>query len=433
MPNSALNPGQAVVEYELIVPNSPSIVLNKGTVNHDHSSLVDTIYGICVYSHRIHTLNTDFVDKQIKKAMAAGTPRLRFRLGVGDPSNMFWLPWQEHIITAFSAMLESVSDQAGHVIEIETQDLQFALSRGGKTAAHKGTISKIVTGIAESYGFSKSVIESTAGEGAYVQSFMDDLQFVRTRMIKRSRNDKGRGNFLFYFKDNTLHFHSPDYQADIHNIVYYQANSAALTQVDHSQKLLDLGVAGTQVIGYDPYTGNVLVSQSDPSKALRLADSIYDYSKLGAALQMPYHLSTNFAQEAEVIGQNTYEHTRSTTFDLMLEVDKTIQIRHGDFVNMVIAPSDSKASPWSGFYLVAEARHIVQKGSVRSFYRLKRGEIRKSLVNLTSVRSEDILVIEQNAPGQDLNVSEVKNSQRTKGAGSLASDGRLFLTVQQPG
>jgi hypothetical protein len=431
MPNPSSNNGQAIVEYELLVPNSRPVILTPGIVNHEHSALVETVYGLCAYSHRLRTLNTDFADVQMKEAMAAGTPRIRFRLGYGTPESMFWLPWQEHIVTFFSAILESVGDQAGHTIEMQTQDLQVLMARSTRFESRKGTISKIVQEIASAYEFGENVIETTTGEGLYVQSAMDDAEFIRKRMIRRARNDKGRGNYLFYFKDNALHFHSPDYQGELHTVSYFQSNGAALTQVDHSQKLLDRGVGGTSVLAYDPYSGQTSVAASEPAHALRLADSIYDYSKTGANVKIPYHMSTNFAQEAEIIGQNTYEHARSSTLNLNLEVDKTIQIRHGDFINLLVTPSDSKASPWSGFYLVTEVRHVIQKGSVRSVYVLARGEIRKSLVNLTSQRDE-ILVIEQEAPGQSLNVGELKSSQRTKGAGNLAADGRLFATVQSP-
>lgn len=432
MPNETNN-GQAIVEFVLLVPNGRPLNLNTGVVSHEESALVETVYGFCVYNHRLRTQSTDFVDNQLKAAMAGGTPRIRFRLGFGLPDNMFWLPWQEHIVTQWSANLEGIGDQAHHLIELETQDLQFLLTRNSNVAARKGTVSSIVTAIAESHGFAENVIETTKGEGLYIQSFADDADFIRKRMIRRARNDKNRGNYLFYTKDNVLHFHSPDYQAELHRVVYFQTNGAALTQIDPSQKLIDKGVAGTAVIAYDPYSGQTKVIPSDPEKALKLADSIYDFTKASAVLQIPYHLSANFSQEADAIGQNLYEHARGETLKLNLEVDKTIQIRHGDFVNLIVTPSDSKSSPWSGYYLVTELRHVVIKGSVRSVYTLSRGEITKSLANLTTVRSEDILVIEQAAPGQSLNVGELKSSQRTKGAGKIAGNGKLYTTVQPPG
>lgn len=434
MPNSAVNPGQAVVEYELIVPNGKPLVLNSNVVVHVSSVLQDNIFGACVYVHTLRSTNTEFVDNQIKEAMASSIPRLRFRLGVGQPDNTFWLPWQEHIIYHYSAILESVGDQSGHTLEIRTMDYMFLLQRPTETAARKGTVSGIVEGITKEYGLKDVVIEPTTGVGAYIQSYQDHASFIRERMVRRARNDKGRGNYLFYFKDNVLHFHSPDYQADLHNVIYYQANSASLVQSDNSQKLVAQGVDATEMTVYDPYTAKTKVIGSDPQKSLKYADSIYNLSLIpGGKTPLFLHAGPGIPDEGEVIGQNIYESVRANTFVLNLEVQKTIQIRHGDFINLIVTPADKKASPWSGYYLVTSVKHIVQKNAVTSLYTLARGEIKKSLANLTNVNAQDILVFEQEAPGQPLNLPEIKSSQRTKGAGNLAADGRLFATVQSPG
>jgi hypothetical protein len=434
MPNSAVNPGQAVVEYELIIPNKQPVVMNASTVMHVESTLEDNIYGLTTYHHRLRTLDTNFVDVSLKEAMASSAPRMRFRLGVGVPDSMFWLPWQEHIIFSYTAVLESLNEQAGHTVEFQTVDFMYLLSRSIQTTARKGTISKIVADIVTEFGLKAQVIEPTTGIGAYIQTFEDGAQFVRKRMAGRARNDKGRGNFLFYFKDGAIHFHSPDYQSQVHNITYYQANASALAQIDNSQRLLRDGNAGTTTIVYDPYTAKTVVAGSDPTKALKYADSIYNLEDVpGGDVPVFHHVGPGIPEEGQIMGQNIYENARSNTFNLILEVDKTIQIRHGDFINLVIQPSDRKSSTWSGYYLVTSAKHIIQKNAVRSSYTLARGEIKKSLINLTDVRSKDILVIEQEAPGQPLNISEIKSSQRTKGAGNLAADGRLYATVQSPG
>lgn len=433
MDNSAVIPGQAVVEYELIVPGKKSVVLGPSVVVHMESTLEDTIYGVTVYRHRLRTLTTDFVDLQVKEAMASSLPRMRFRLGVGVPDSMFWLPWQEHVIYSYTAVLDSLNEQAGHTVEFQTMDFMFLLSRGVQTSARKGTISKIVTDIFAEFGFKTVVIEPTTGIGAYVQSFQDSATFIRKRMVGRARNDKGRGNYLFYWKDGAVHFHSPDYQSQVHNVLYYQANAAGLAQIDNSQRLVKDGDAGTQMIVYDPYTAKTLVVGSDATKALKYADSIYSLDKIpGRDVPLFHHAGPGIPEEGAIIGQNIYENARGNTFNLILEVDKTIQIRHGDFVNLVVTPSDEKASPWSGYYLVTSAKHAIIKNAVRSVYTLARGEIKKSLTNLTDVREKDILISEQIAPGQALNISEIKSSQRTKGAASLAADGRLYTTVQSP-
>lgn len=426
--------GQAIIDYELAVPDSPPIKLGTGLVNHDQSSLHETVDGICQYVHRLRTLNTDFVDKLIKRSMATGTPLLRCRLGVGVPDSMYWLPWQEHIITDYRASLESINEQSGHLCQITTQDRMYLTTRGTQVVARRGTISSIVADIAAENGFDQTVIEDSPGKGVYVQSYQTDLNFIKRRLVLRARNSNNRGNYVFFVRDNTFHFHSPDYQADLHKLAYYQAPSATLVQMDKSQAMLDNGSAGAQAITYDPYTGNTRVIVSNPEQALKLSDSIYDVSTIpGIQRSIQYHLGINFPQEAEAICQNTYEKARLATYSLKLEVDRFISIRHGDFINIMVTPATSKASPWSGLYYVAGLTHAVQKGTVKSEYRLTRGEITKSLSNFTQVNDGSMLVVnELEAQGQELNISELRSSNKTKGAGNISVNGRLFADVQDP-
>jgi hypothetical protein len=177
-----------------------------------------------------------------------------------------------------------------------------------------------------------------------VQSFEDCAYFIRKRMVARARNDKGRGNYLFFFKDGALHFHSPDYQSEVQKVLYYQANASALAQMDNSQRLLDDGNAGTVMTLYTiptrprPWSRGMI-----PRKSLKYADSIYNIAAIpGVALNMFHHVGPGIPEEGQIIGQNVYEHARGNTFNLILEVDKTIQIPHGDFINLVVTPSDKR-------------------------------------------------------------------------------------------
>jgi hypothetical protein len=253
-------------------------------------------------------------------------------------------------------------------------------------------------------------------------------------MVGRARNDKGRGNYLFYFKDGALHFHSPDYQAQVHNVLYYQANASTWRRSTTASAWCATAWPGRRWLYTIPTRRKTLVANSDPVRALKQADSIYSLEKIpGHDLNIFHHAGPGIPEEGQIIGQNIYENARLGTFNLILEVDKTIQIRHGDFVNLVVTPADEKASPWSGYYLVTSAKHAIIKNAVRSIYTLARGEIQKSLSNLTDVRPSDILISEQAAPGQPLNIPEIRSSQRTKGAASIGADGRFFSTVQSPG
>jgi hypothetical protein len=434
MPSSQLYPGQAVVEYELVVPNNRTLVLSNGIFNHVSTTTIESIYGVCEYKHRVLTTTVDFADKLLKQAMASGTPRLRFRFGVGTPDKMFWLPWQEHVIVGWSGVLESAGDQAGHALDIVTQDYLYLLGRGNIAQAHRGSISTILRTMGNDHGFVAQVIEDTVGEGIYIQTpGCYDVDFVRNRLIPRALNRRNRGNYAFYFKDNAMHFHSPDFQAEVHDVLYYQANSASVVFRDQSQEMLPYGVANTVVVAYNPYTGETKTLQSRSQNALKMASSIYNLAAVPDAQRViRYHTSGNRPEEAEAISQNVYEHARSKTFALNLNVEKMIDIRHGDIVNLVIAPADNKSSPWSGFYLAAEVRHDISKGAVMSSYTLVRGEIGASLANISSTTRQDALVSDLEAPGQSLNVPEIKSSQRTKGAGKISVNGKLYSTVLDP-
>lgn len=433
MPSSQLYPGQAVVEYELVVPNNRTITLSNGILNHVSTTTKESIHGVCEYKHQVLTSTVDFADKLLKQAMASGTPRLRFRFGVGVPDAMYWLPWQEHVIVSWTGILESAGDQAGHALEIVTQDYMYLLNRGNQAHAHRGTIANILRTLANDHGFTAQVIEETVGEGIYIQTpGCYDVDFIRSRLIPRALNRRNRGNFAFYFKDNAMHFHSPDYQAEVHQVLYYQANSSSLVIRDQSQEMLESGNSSVVVVAYNPYTGETKAITNRPNNALKLASSIYNLAIPNAQRAVRYHNSGNRPEEAEAICQNIYEDARFNTFALTLSVEKMIDIRHGDLLNLVVTPADNKSSPWSGFYLVTDVSHDIAKGSVHSRYTLMRGEIGASLANTTFVNSQDALVSELEAPGQTLNVPEIKSSQRTKGAGKISVNGKLYSTVLDP-
>lgn len=430
MPNEE---GQAVVEYQLVVPDIEPVTLGAHSISHVDSTFEDTVYGTGRQQHKLVINNIEFVDDMLKRAMATGTPRLRTRLGVGAPQSMYWLPWQEHLILSYSASLESGGEHAGHVANIVTEDGMRILARGSTTRAHKGTVSKIVNDIATEVGIKNVVIEPTVGEGIYIQSLMSNFDFIRTRMTNRARNDKGRGSYLFFFKDNALHFHSPDYQPEFHDLSYSQSNNTALTLFDNSQPALDAGMFETRMMVYDPYTGQAREVASDPKKALRYADTIYSFQSVpNAGVLMPYHQGTNPPGEIDAIGQSVYERARTSALSLVLEAQRLIHIRQGDLVNLVLTPTNNKSSVWSGVYLVTRVKHVVIGNAVTTNYALSRGEVRKSRKNTTASGSDNALVNEQTAPGQDINIREVKSSQRTKGAGNSSVNGRLFVDVQQP-
>jgi hypothetical protein len=423
--------GQAVTNFELNLPQQPTLPLTSGIVTYLGSDLVEDVFGRKEYRHKFSTLIPEFVNDILRTAMASGSPTFRFRLGLGNPQQTFWLPWQDHFVVHYGAIVEGISKQAGHTLEITTSDALFNIARANKTVAHKGTISSIVAAIADENQI-EAVIEETSGQYLFVQNFIDDATFIRDRLVRRSVNAKGRGNYLFFIIDNVLHFHSPDYQTAVKEIQYYQEPGSNLIQVDRSQQLWDEGVSGTRIIVYDPLTGETRETLSDPSRALRYAKGIYQLSAVkGGERNIFYHLGANRPDEAKAIGQNTYEHARLNTFELNVDFDKNISTRTGDIVNLVVTPQSQKTSPWSGFYLVAGTVYTIKNNAVVMKLILRRGEIQPDLSNVVTQAANRQLVPQAEAPGQDINLAEAQSSILTKGAGDQQSDSN-FSKIQNP-
>jgi len=421
--------GRALTQFELVMPNRTTTVLDSGLVSYIGSTLNDSVYASAVYNHRLTTVTLDVVDRLLRQAMATPTPRLRFRLGVGNPDYAYWLPWQNHVIITYSTSPTSIGDTSGHLIHIVTGDEIYANNRASKVAARKGKISDIIRSIAAENSWKDLVIEPTVGEGVYTQTFESDVEFIRNRLVRRALNSKGFANYLFYFKDGVLHFHTPEYQAGVVRMPFYQMAGSALTQTDYSQKLFERGIAGVRMIAHDPYTGESREILSNPSKAIRYADSTYPTAGLsGAQLNIPYHLSTNPPEEAAALAQASYAETHFAGFQIKADIDKFIGVRAGDIVDFLLTPRLDSASPWSGNWLVSEVVHDVDQGSVTSRYSLIRGEIKKTRANVSVGAAGSQLVPEQEAPGQDLNLPEINTSERTKGA-AKQTPGRVFTTL----
>ncbi len=425
------------MRFELRYPGTASVILDPGAVIHQSSVLHETVYGVSSALHTFNAITTDYVDDLLRQSMSTGTPRLRFRLGVGDPDTAFWLPWQDHVIVNYAAALISGNETAGHTINIATADPLHLLRRETRAAAHNGPISRIVEDILDRFGLFDRVIEPTDGPGAYVQSFSTDEQFIRERLLPRARNPRNRGAYYFYARDGVVHFHCADYQAGFGQIVYYQSNQDSLALADHSQTLLPEGAADASIIVHDPYTGKSSQLSAAPGAALRLAEAVYATAKLlSTGPNLDAHLSANSMAHALNRAQNAYESARRRTFTVKANLVKTIGLRAGDIIRLVIAPREDRTSPWTGLYLLAGVGHKIDSGEITTEYTFERGEIapiRQAVSGWAGPadNEDDELVSELEAPGEDVNLSEVNASGLTKGAGQQESQ-RTFATVSDP-
>jgi hypothetical protein len=419
--------GQAIIDLELRVKNQTVPLIGPQVFFHS-SKLIETVFGNATHTIILRTTNLAYVDNLLKAVMADGTPKIRFRIGQGSERTI-WNPWQNHLLLDYSAKAEGLGETAGHVVRIVTADLLYLIDRASKTVSHRGLISRIVQNIASKSGLTDTVIEETSGDGIYIQSFEGDVQFIRQRLVKRARSQKGRGNYLFFVRDNVVHFHSPDYQAQIKTLNYYQTGADGLMQKDASQRKLEHGAAGVRMVAYDALTGQAKEIRSDPSKTVRYGNTTPLLRNIpGAERNLLYHLSANRPEEAEAVAQNTYEAAHHEIFELQLVLRKNPIIHAGDLLQININPGSAKVSTWSGFYLIVNAQHTVETGALKSVYTLMRGEqfspgISRAQQGIGTVQDENA------APGEDLNLRETQNSLLTKGAGKLNADG-VFLTVQ---
>lgn len=432
---SAGNPnveGQATVEVELRLPSGKIVPFSRINVVHSRSVITESIKAPSTHELHVQAPTTDYVDNLVRFAQSQGTPKLRYRVGLGLPGQMSYLPWQDQIVTSLSATLDGVGKSAGHFARLTLSDYLFTMTRQSKVVTRKGRVSDIVAQIAKENGITNAVIEETVGDGSWIQSFVDDFDFILNRMVPRAINSKGRGNYGVYVQDNTLHFHSPDYDAALKELAYFQTSNVGLMQMDESQHLLEQGASGVRLIVFDPYTGQSKEVSSDPAKALKLGNVMHQLANVkGADLSYPFHLSTNSPAEAENMAQAIYESARSQILGIKLDVARSIFLRVGDIVRLIISPSGDKATVWSGTYLVTDACYVVEGGGMMSSFVVKRGEFQSSRVTAAPLQilGDTVIISEQEAPGQALDLKAVQSSRLTHGAGQAAFTS-VFSTTQ---
>lgn len=420
--------GNATVDYKLVLPDKRTIAFDPSYVTFIDAEIKNDVYASGKGLHTFRTLDPVFLDT-VKVAMSTANPLLEFRIGFGTPTSKFWLPWQQHIITKYSARFEGIGSAAGHLLIFSTADNLVRLERSNKVLARKGTAAEIVKAIADENNMD-SVVEPTDGKFLLYQSFLDDIRFIRSRLLPRAINQVGHGGYYFFIRDNVLHFHTPDYQSTVREMNYYDGFGGELTVDDTSQEptLWDSGVAGANVVGYDAYTGQSQEISARPDDALRLSDYIYSFDSVpNGARNLFYHLSTNPPVEMNAMAQYSYQRSRQRIFNTRITLSKTIEIRHGDLLNVGIVQNKG-ASSHSGFYLVTAASHIVKKQAVTSLYALSRGEFRGSAKSLSVQNAQNQLFPETKAPGLFPNILEIQSSESTKGAGKQSSNKTYSFT-----
>lgn len=368
----------------------------------------------------ITSFNNVFVDKVMKTVMSTGVPEVRVRWGIQGSNGPVWTPWQQHFVVNYNANPKGIGNQNGHEVKLETADLLYISSDIQRVGAHKGLISKIVQGIATRMGFDEIVVEPTIGQASYVQSYETDLDFLKERLLPRAVSSKGRGDYRMYVKDNQFHFHTPDFQASLQHLDYFNSNGQALrlNMIDDTQE--GEGVAGVKATSYDPYNGVSQIFVSDSKKVLKYGTTMPKLEAFGIGKHLACHLGTNPEMEVQNFVQSLYETERHRLYKLLLMTAKTPFLRINDLLNISISPTNSSSSPWSGYYSVVGVKHIFDRGSLTSSFNLTRGEMTGPIGTFKSLKDLGVDVLEKNlaAPGQDLNLPEVEKSELIQGTGS---------------
>lgn len=424
--------GQAYVDYELLLPTG-SVPLMIPCVRFHRALIKESVYTCGETQLTIHTTHTDYVDRVLKALEAKGNPLLRFRVGLGLPGHVVWTPWQLHWVTSYFGTFTGSGAGAGHRLTITTQDMLASMNRSTRTRAHRGKISGIVQRIAEQNGLRNTVVEPTNTDGLWIQSFSGDVDFMR-RLAQRARNAQNRGSYLLFVRDNVLHFHTPDYQADVRRLAYYRSSHRRLDLLAQTQQLIGEGAGGACVIGHDPMTGQTESFRSSPDRAVRYANWISRLDKItGLARQHPFHLSENRRLEAANLAQNMYEAARLQSYELKLQVRKTRLLRAGDLLDLDIQQKTGHSSTWQGLWLVVTTQHVVEKNQIVSVYFLQRGELAalKGIPSTLAEQGVPLLEEDQTAPGTDINLQQARASQLTKGSGQAVGTG-IYTTVRDP-
>lgn len=425
--------GQAYLEFDLKVPNQ-AWAPGTYTLAPESSQVLETVFGSNETTLAFRVTTPQFLDRALKALGANGNPIVRWRIGLGTGPQINWIPWQTHYVTRYAVRFEGGGTSASHYVKLFTRDLLHLANRSSRTQAHRGTISSIIKQLAATNGLSNTVVEETLGEAIWIQSYEGDFEFARKRLVARARSQRGRGNYYLYVRDDALHFHTVEHQTEIIDLDYYLSPATGLDAVDMSQDQLAAGAAGVRVIYHDPYSGESKQINSDPNKAIRMANSIPRLDKIaGAARNILEHRAQIRDEESgsAALAQNAYEAARAECFQIKIQTSRTFFLRPGQLLRLSIDPSPNNTSVWSGVYLIVAAAHDIDSGKLNSVYTIQRGEQRvaRSKTDNLAAYGTDTLQDEQNAPGYDINMREAQSSSLTKGAGKAGTEG-AYRTVQ---
>lgn len=299
------------------------------------------------------------------------TPTVFVRVGFILDGRVVWRPWQQHIVTA----LRSIPTSSDHNILLQTSDRLAEFDRETRVAAWQGLISDLVSRIATLRGL-KHVIEKTVGDYSLIQSMASDYEFLH-RLRDRAINSTGQADYVFYLQDDELHFHTPGYATRQGlaptKVQGFFAPTSKMVLSDQTQAQVHEGAAGTKLYTFNPMTGELGLVRSSP-KMNRLAKVAPPLEQIpGGQFNASLTIGQN-PTEHIATAQAIFERARLGCYAVKLMTSGHI-LHVNEQVNINMQQSSARLNPWSGRYIVLEARHLVKQGAVSSMVTVARGDI----------------------------------------------------------
>jgi len=189
------------------------------------------------------------------------------------------------------------------------------------------------------------------------------------------------------------------------------------------------GAAGVRRAVYDPLTGESKLLESDSSKLLKLAGTrpAYDNFEYGVS-----HVGNNLISAEESRNQQQFSVLSSVSFSTDFSSDKCMDIRVGDVLEIMMSPSLTSSSLYSGLWLVNKAIHTLEQGNLSSKYIVTRGEF--NLVAQKAVIDSNSYEASSSAPGIDfapVAQTDIASSQQTPVSALNTGDG-ISVQIQSP-
>jgi hypothetical protein len=425
--------GRAIIEVDLGTAQSPDPLLTPGQFVFDWGSIEEPIGLWKRWTLRVQASDRIEFESRIKPKLT-GDRLVRVRLGISQGSGRLWRAWETHYLLSVELKASSVNaTQVGYTYILRTVDRLYTLHLDERLRTQHGTVSEIVSRMADEHGFPGASVEGTRDKFSFIQSYETDWSFLKDRLLVSAINTKGLSNYQLYAQDDQLHFHTPGWQVTgVKSLVYNSAFAGAreLTLLDRGGEALQEAAGGVRVIGYTPISGESPTSNTNPSVALKFAQTLPDLAHVRTHLR---HTGQNQLALTLAEAQSRYESGRLDTFRIAYMLDNQPFLRPGDIVSLRISEPDDS---WAGLYHLSRSTLVIKSGRIHGSYMLSRGELSSVQEDFSGLRAVDpsALAADNTAPGVAYNTAVSSTASLVQGTGvSQDEQGNTVLPVQPHG